>query len=102
MQNIVDYGEQLTEIAQKEKEAITGIGFDEFKNGYADLLSDLDSTNEDFANNFEKYLQKAIFQSLIANEYKTKSKNCMMRGRITGRMVCLPMKREKFVICRRN
>lgn len=74
LQNIVDYGEQLTEIAQKEKEAITGIGFDEFKNGYADLLSDLDSTNEDFANNFEKYLQKAIFQSLIANEYKDKIK----------------------------
>ena len=71
---MVDYGEQLTEIAQKEKEAITGIGFDEFKNGYADLLSDLDSTNEDFANNFEKYLQKAIFQSLIANEYKDKIK----------------------------
>lgn len=70
LQNIVDYGEQLTEIAQKEKEAITGIGFDEFKNGYANLLSDLDSTNEDFADNFEQYLQKAIFQSLLANKYK--------------------------------
>lgn len=70
LQNIVDYGEQLTEIAQKEKEAITGIGFDEFKSGYADLLSDLDSTNEDFADNFEQHLQKAIFQSLIANKYK--------------------------------
>ena len=70
LQNIVDYGEQLTEIAQKEKEAITGIGFDEFKNGYADLLSDLDSTNEDFADNFEQHLQKAIFQSLLANKYK--------------------------------
>ena len=68
--NIVDYGEQLTEIAQKEKEAITGIGFDEFKSGYVDLLSDLDSTNEDFADNFEQYLQKAIFQSLLANKYK--------------------------------
>lgn len=70
LQNIVDYGEQLTEIAQKEKEAITGIGFDEFKSGYVDLLSDLDSTNEDFADNFEQYLQKAIFQSLLANKYK--------------------------------
>lgn len=70
LQNIVDYGEQLTEIAQKEKEAITGIGFDEFKSGYADLLSDLDSTNEDFADDFEQHLQKAIFQSLLANKYK--------------------------------
>lgn len=74
LQNIADYGDQLTEIAEKEKEAITGMSFDEFKNGYADLLSDLDSTNEDFADNFEKHLQNAIFKSLIANEYKDKIK----------------------------
>lgn len=70
IQNIADYGEQLEEIAQKEKEASTGIGLDEFKSGYVDLLSDLDSTNEEFADNFEKYLQNAIFSSLIANKYK--------------------------------
>lgn len=70
IQNIADYGEQLEEIAQKEKEALTGIGLDEFKRGYVDLLSDLDSTNEEFADNFEKYLQNAIFSSLIANKYK--------------------------------
>ncbi|WP_418818073.1 tape measure protein [Paraprevotella clara] len=70
IQNIADYGNQLEEIAQKEKEALTGIGFDEFKSGYVDLLSDLDSTNEEFADNFEKYLQNAIFSSLIANKYK--------------------------------
>lgn len=74
LQNIADYGDQLTEIAEREKEAITGMSFDEFKNGYADLLSDLDSTNEDFADNFEKHLQNAIFKSLIANEYKDKIK----------------------------
>ena len=74
LQNIANYGDQLTEIAEKEKEAITGMSFDEFKNGYADLLSDLDSTNEDFADNFEKHLQNAIFKSLIANEYKDKIK----------------------------
>lgn len=70
IQNIADYGEQLEEIAQKEKEALTGIGLDEFKSGYVDLLSDLDSTNEEFADNLEEYLQNAIFSSLIANKYK--------------------------------
>lgn len=39
------------------------------------MLSDLDSTNEDFAKNFEGYLQKAIFSSLIANKYKDRIKS---------------------------
>lgn len=34
------------------------------------MLSDLDATNQDFADNFEKYLQNAIFSSLIAGKYK--------------------------------
>ena len=65
IENIEKYGEQLEEIARQEQEAITGIGFDAFKDGYIDMLADLDSTNENFANNFEKYLQR----SLIANKY---------------------------------
>ena len=70
LQNIVDYGNQLDEIAEKEKEAITGIGFESFRDSYVDLLTDLDSTNEDFADSFEKYLQKSILSSLVANQYK--------------------------------
>lgn len=68
--NISDYADQLEEIAAKEQEALTGIGLDEFKSGYVDMLADLDATNEDFADNFEKYLQNAIFSSLVADKYK--------------------------------
>lgn len=68
--NIESYAEQLEDIAEKEKEALTGVSLDDFRNGYADLLSDLDSDNQDFADNFEKYLQNAIFSSLVANKYK--------------------------------
>lgn len=68
--NIEEYAEQLEEIAEKEKEALTGVGFDDFRSGYADLLADLDSDNQDFADDFEKYLQNAIFSSLVANKYK--------------------------------
>lgn len=70
LQNIADYGDKLDEIAEKEKGAITGMGFDEFRNGYVDLLSDLNSTNEDFAKSLEKQLQQAFFKSLVANKYK--------------------------------
>lgn len=74
LQNIVEYGEQLEEIASKEQEAITGIGFDAFRDGYIDLISDLESTNEDLADNLEKNLQNAFFRSLIANKYNSQIK----------------------------
>lgn len=74
IQNIEKYGEQLEEIAEKEKEVFTGISLDSFEDSFVDMLSDLDARNEDFAENFEGYLQKAIFSSLVANQYKDRIK----------------------------
>lgn len=74
IQNIGSYADQLEDIANKEQEAITGIGFDAFKDGYFDLISDLESTNEDLADNLEKNLQNAFFRSLIANKYNSQIK----------------------------
>lgn len=70
IENIDKYSEQLKEIAEQEKEAFTGVSFDEFRDSFTSMLSDLDATNQDFADNFEKYLQNAIFSSLIAGKYK--------------------------------
>ena len=74
IQNIEKYGEQLEEIAEKEKEVFTGISLDSFEDSFVDMLSDLDAKNEDFAENFEGYLQKAIFSSLVTNQYKDRIK----------------------------
>lgn len=70
IQNIDKYSEQLQDIAEQEKEALTGVSFNEFRDSFTSMLSDLDATNQDFADNFEKYLQNAIFSSLIAGKYK--------------------------------
>lgn len=70
IQNIDKYSEQLKEIADQEKEAFTGVSFDEFRDSFTSMLSDLDATNQDFADNFEKYLQNAIFSSIVADKYK--------------------------------
>lgn len=70
IQNIDKYSEQLKEIAEQEKEAFTGVSFDEFRDSFTSMLSDLDATNQDFADNFEKYLQNAIFSSIVADKYK--------------------------------
>lgn len=74
IQNIEKYGEQLEEIAEKEKEVFTSISLDSFEDSFVDMLSDLEAKNEDFAENFEGYLQKAIFSSLVANQYKDRIK----------------------------
>lgn len=70
IQNIDKYSEQLKEIAEQEKEAFTGVSFDEFRDSFVSMLSDLDAANQDFADNFEKYLQNAIFSSMVADKYK--------------------------------
>ena len=74
IQNIDKYSEQLQEIAEQEKEALTGVSFDEFRDSFVSMLSDLDATNQDFADNFEKYLQNAIFSSIVADKYYDPSK----------------------------
>ena len=70
LDNIIQYGEAEKEILESVKEQITGISLSEFENSYLGMMSDLDSTNEDFADNLEKYLRTSIFRSLIAEKYK--------------------------------
>lgn len=69
LRKMAEIGEQLEEVSQMQQEAVTGIGFDAFKESYVDMLADLTSTNEDFADNLEKNLQNAILRSLIADKY---------------------------------
>lgn len=72
LDDIIQYGETEVEIIESVKEQITGISFDSFRDSYVSLLSDLDSTNKDFADSFEDYLRKSILQSVIAKNYNTK------------------------------
>lgn len=72
LDDIIKYGETEAEIIESVKEQITGISFDSFRDSYVSLLSDLDSTNKDFADSFEEYLRKSILQSVIAENYDTK------------------------------
>ena len=72
IKNIASYEDGLKDITDALKESLTGVSFDEFQNSFADMMSDLDATNEEFADNLEKDLQKAIFSSLVANQYKSR------------------------------
>ena len=73
-QQIDDINAQIEDNAEKAQEAIAGISFDSFRNNFLETLSDFDSTAEDFAEDFETYLQNAILNSLLASKYDKKIK----------------------------
>lgn len=70
LDDIIDADDQIDELKESLKNALTGIDFDSFQSGFADMLSDLESDNQDFADDLEKKLQNAMFSSLVANQYK--------------------------------
>ena len=72
LEQIIACDDQIDDLGEKMNEVMTGVDFSSFQNSFVDMLNDLDSTNQDFADNFEKYLQNAVFSSLIANKYKSK------------------------------
>ena len=68
-----DYADQagkLEELFDNLNEAITGISFDSFKEGFVDALSDMESSSKDFAERFEEQMRNAVFRSVIDNEFE--------------------------------
>lgn len=61
---------ELKDTTDKLKEALTDLNVDNLQSEYEELLNNLDSDNEDFADNLENHLRKAILNTMIANLYK--------------------------------
>lgn len=74
LDQIIEADDKIDELGESLKSAFTGIDFDSFQDGFVSMLSDLESDNQDFADDLEKKLQNAIFSSLVANEYKERIK----------------------------
>lgn len=73
-QQIEDIDSAIADNAEKAQEYIAGISLDTFRNNFLDTLMDMDSSAEDFANDFESYLQRSILDSLMASKYDEKIK----------------------------
>ena len=74
LDKIIEYGEAEIEIMESVKERLNGISFDSFKDSYLSLLSNMDSSNADFSENFEKHLRKSILNSLMEKNYASRIK----------------------------
>jgi len=72
---IIDCNDEANELANTLQEALTGISFDSFYNGFIDSLSDMDASFEDMCDDFEGYLRKSIIAGLIASQYKGRIEN---------------------------
>lgn len=66
----IEHSGAIDELAEALNEKLTGYDWSGFRDTYKDLLADLDSTNEDFAESLEKMLSNAILNSLINETYK--------------------------------
>lgn len=64
----------IDELTSALNEKLTGYTWDGFKSSYVDMLKNLDSTNQDFANNLEDMLTNAILNSLVNDVYKSRIK----------------------------
>lgn len=65
-------GGELKKITEETVKALTDMDLSSLKSEWADLLNDLDSANEDFADNFEKHMRNAILDGMVANQYGEK------------------------------
>ena len=74
LQSIIDCKDEAEELKDSLNEAMTGVDFDSFYNGFIDQLSDMDTSFEDMCDNFEEYLRKSIIAGIVASQYQDRIK----------------------------
>ena len=72
LEQIIACNEKTEEMKDLLNEALTQVSFDDVYSNFLDALSDMDTSSEEFANNFEEYMQKAILNSMLIDNYKSR------------------------------
>ena len=63
---------EIAKITEEMAKSLTDMDLSTLKSEWTNLLNDLDSANEDFADNFEKHMRNAMLSGMIANLYGDK------------------------------
>lgn len=66
-ENYADLAGELEEITESLKETLTQTSFDSLRSSFIDALMDMDKSAEDFANDFSKYMMRAILNARISD-----------------------------------
>lgn len=69
LEKIIEYKEQAEDINNTVNEAVTQTSFDTMRENFFDALMDMDSSAEDFADNMEQYMQKAILNGMVVDKF---------------------------------
>lgn len=72
LEQIIACNDKAEEMKGLLKESLTQVSFDDVYNNFLDALSDMGVSTEEFADNFEKYMQKAILNSMLVDKYKSR------------------------------
>lgn len=72
LEQIIACNEKTEEMKNLLNESLTQDSFDDVYSNFLDTLSDMDASSEEFADNFEEYMQKAILNSMLIDKYKSK------------------------------
>ncbi|MFV0536840.1 MAG: tape measure protein [Dysgonomonas sp.] len=72
LQQIIDTEAASEDLLNTYQESITQISYDSFRDNFLNALADMDSSAEDFADDFEKYLQRAMINSLLKEKFDDK------------------------------
>lgn len=70
LDQIIDLEGEIEELRKEAMEQLTATSFDSIVSDFQSALANMDSTAEDFADNFEKYMQNAVINSLMLAKYK--------------------------------
>lgn len=70
MDDYIEYYKELEELENAYREKLTDVSFDSVKDEFKSMLLDMESSTEDFADNFEKMMQQAVINALFNSRYK--------------------------------
>lgn len=71
---MADAGDDMKEITEQIQEKLTSISFDSVYDGFRDMLSDMDSSVQDFSDNASEMIYKALMGNFVADKYQEQLK----------------------------